>query len=151
MSTQLLIENICDAIRTTLKEATEVDYGHSYDELKEGMPDVKTLQVYPESGEGDITTNTGQTTFQGGIQHYEYEIIADYYASARKDIGEDMAALVPGISSIIAKIQAQKTKPYFGLAGIESFRWRFERVVFQYGAETERYVGARFYLTIRTF
>lgn len=149
----ITIAQICDAIESTLGAATGITRSQSYDELTEGMPpgDLPLLQVYPEAGEADITGTTDRSSFRGGVRQTELIIIADLYAHQRSHMGEDMEILVDGIDAFIDVMEAQDTKDYFGLAGLQAFHWRFERVTFVYGNPQLPYVGARFYLTIRIF
>ncbi len=148
----ITLAQICDAIESTLDNATTVVRSESYDELTEGIHDLPMLQVYPESGEQDIAGATDRSTFGGRgdpQRQTEFVIIADYYANQRSHIGEDMAALVNGIDAIQNVFEGQDKKPYFGLAYLQAFHWRWERVTFTY-AEID-YIGARFYLTVRVF
>ena len=148
----ITISQICDAVRDTLEDA--VDHVHSYDELKEGMSDPETLQVYPQTltqSAANAQTGTDRFTFQAGVRDTNIDIHADYYAKQRGHIGEDMAVLVAGVDSIISYLEIQDTKPYFGLTGLKAFTWRAERVTFEYGENLARYVGMRFVITFRVF
>ncbi len=149
----ITIAQICNAIESTLGAATGISRSQSYDELTEGLPpgDLPLLQVYPETGEADVAGATDRSTFRAGVRQTELVIVADLYARQRSHIGEDMAALVDGVDAVIDVLEAQDTKNYFGLAGVQAVRWRFERVTFVYGDPQLPYVGARFYLTVRVF
>lgn len=144
---------VCNAIESTLATATGINVTQSYNELTEGIHDENLLQVYPESGEVSAVSNTDRRTFGSSSvvpkRHDESIYHVDYYATQRSNIGDDMAKLVPGITAIKAKLNEQNGKPYFGLSGIKSFKWRWERVVWDYGGVS--YIGARFYLTITIF
>lgn len=148
----ITLAQICDAVRDTLETATGVSYAHSYDELQEGMPDTPTLQVYPQSLNQDPTTaGTDRTSFQGGVRQTNIVIHADLYAARRSHLGENMATLLPLVDAIVTRLEAQNTKPYFGLVGLKAFAWSAERVTFEYGDPLERYMGMRFVLTFRVF
>jgi hypothetical protein len=147
----ITIAQICDAVASTLSAATTSPRTQSYDELTEGMQDTPTLQVYPEDGNQDPSGNTDRTSFKAGVRQTMLTVNADYYAHQRAHIGEDMAALVNGIDAITNILEAQDTKPYFGLAGIQAFSWSWRRVTFVYGDPQQSYVGARFTLNIRVF
>ena len=148
----ITIAEILDAITALLLNASEVDYAQSYDELTEGIIDDKLLQVYWEATIQDPESEgTAQTSFQGEIRQTELTIHADYFATTRKHIGEDMAVLIAGIDEIQARLETQKKKPYFGLAGIKAYKWSAQRVVFEYGDPAVRYTGARHIITIRVF
>lgn len=153
MSDVINVSAICDAIEATLSTAAGLARSQSYDELTEGMNDTPTLQVYPESGGQDVTTNTDRTTFRAGLQQEEIVINADLYARQRSHIGEDMAQLVTSLDAIRAVLKIQKTGNYFGMAdkGIKAFAWTWQRVIFTYGESAQKYVGVRFVLTLRMF
>ena len=149
----ITLAQICDAIEATLATATTVKRSQSHDELTEGIHDTPMLQVYPENGRQDAGEgSTDRFTFGGGgnpVRQTELTIHADYYARQRSHIGQDMEALVDGIDAITNVLEGQDQKNYFGLAGIQAFSWRWDRVVFIYAGVN--YIGARFMLTVRVF
>lgn len=145
----ITLAQICDAIESTLDDATTLVRSQSYDELTEGIHDTPLLQVYPESGSQSPPGMTDRHTFQGGVRQTEFIIHADYYAQQRVNIGEDMAALVDGIDAMTAVFEGQDQKAYFGLEGLKAFSWRWDRVTFDYAGVA--YVGARFVITVRVF
>ena len=145
------LAQILDAITTTLETATTNPRGESYDELTESIPDLPLLQVYPESANQDPAGGTERTSFGAGVRQTSLVVNADYYARQRSDIGEDMAALVNGIDAITDVLEGQDKKPYFGLDGIKAFAWSWSRVVFLYGDPEQKYIGARFVITLRFF
>ena len=156
--TTVTLHQICDAIETTLSTATGLAVSETFDELTEGIHDRALLQVYPESCAVDATTGAAarndRTTAQRGVAVTEFVFHADVYAQQRTSIGEDMAALVPLIDAITARLEAQTRSPLFGLVLggvniIKSFKWSWSRVVFEY-AEA-KYMGARFVITVRVF
>jgi hypothetical protein len=142
---------ICDAIESTLGAAAGVSRSESYDELSDGVTETPTLQVYWESTEEDISGSTDRTSFRAGMRQDEHLFHGDLYVRQRSHIGEDMQKLVEMKDAIDAVLVAQTDKPYFGLAGIQAFHWRAERVTFVYGDPQIPYVGIRYYITIRTF
>lgn len=153
------VAEICDAVDTELGEALVAAgvliVSQNYDELTEGMNDPGVLQIYPESeGLTDSLSGFGQTqqmTFgEDGLIQEEIIIHADYYAKQRANIGDDMAVLIPGIEAIRDKIKEQKCPP-FGLTGIRTFQWSWERTVWEYGQPELKYIGARFILRMRLF
>lgn len=153
------IGQIVTAIATTLETATVLVSGTGVvqdanaSELSEGIQDRNTLQVYPEEGRTDTTGNTDRTGFRGGVRVTEITIHCDYYARQRSHIGEDMKALLDGADSIISVLEAQNTKPYFGLDGIKAFAWTWTRILFEYGQgnNSVKYVGVRFIFKITVF
>jgi len=149
---RITLQSVNDAIESTLSAATTLARSQSYDELTEGIPDLPLLQVYPEAWGPARTGRTHAITGGGAVRNTEWVFHADYYARIRSSIGEDMAALVPGIDAIEAVLEAQQSKPYFGLAEIESFNWEGSRVIFQYGGDAlQQYMGARYVITVRVY
>lgn len=147
----ITIARICDAIETTLATATTVMASESYDELAEGIHDFPTLQVYWESSNQSEESSTDRFTFQAGCRQTNMVIHADYYARQRSHINEDNKAVVDGADAIINVLENQNTKPYFGLDGLQSFRWEASRVIFVYGDAQTSYVGIRFMIAVRVF
>jgi hypothetical protein len=152
------VHQLCDAIETTLGSAAGIQVHQTFDELTEGVNDRAVLQVYPESCRMDAiaraTTHNDRTASLRGVAVAEFVFNADIYAQQRTSIGEDMAALVPLIDAIVARLEAQKKTPLFGLtvsgiAPIKSFKWDWRRVVFEYAQA--QYMGVRFTITIWIF
>ena len=155
------VHQICYAIESTLSTATGIAVSQTFDKLTEGIHDRAVLQVYPEScSEVDAGTRAGagtrndRLTSQRGVAITEFVFHADVYAQQRTSIGEDMAALVPLIDAITARLEAQQGSPLFGLtvggiAPIKAFKWSWRRVVFEY-AEAQ-HMGVRFVITVRIF
>lgn len=140
---------INDALTTTLGAAASLIRSQSYDELTEGMADTPTMQIYFEEWASDPTTTDDRHTFRGGGRVTEILYHVDVYVNQSANIGEDMARIAITVDEIIAILQSQNVKPYFGLDGIKAFRWRCVRAVFNY-ADAD-YRGVRFYLTIIVF
>jgi hypothetical protein len=149
--TNISLAQVLDAVTNTLKVAPILERAMSYNELTEGMNDLPALEVYPQSGDQDTATATDRTTFQAKVRQTGLAIAVDYYAQQRKHIGEDMAKLVDGIDQLLNIFEQQNTSPFFGLPGIKNFRFRWERVTFEYGDPAINYVGARFTLEVRIF
>jgi len=141
---------ICDSIEAYLAIACpSVSRTQSYDELTEGMNDTPTLQVYPEACENVAAESGTQfTTFQGGVIQSTIIVHVDYYARQRNHIDEDMATLVAGLDELHTAFEEAGCPP-FGLEGIRSFQWSWNRVIFAYASV--EYMGARFVLRLRTF
>ena len=148
----ITIAQICNAVESTLGAAATVKRSQSYDGLTEGMQDFPTLQIYPEAGNQDPGGgNTDRTTFKAGVRQTELIVHADYYARQRSHLGEDMAAIVNGWDAITNELEKQDSKPYFGLDGLQAFKWTAQRVIFEYGDPKVRYTGVRFVITFRIF
>jgi hypothetical protein len=145
----ITLAQICNGIESALSAATTLARSQSYDELTEGVHDIPTLQVYPESGLQDAGGNTDRTTFGAGVRQTEFTIHADYYAAQQSNIGEDMAALVNGIDAIQNELEKQDSTR-FGFSDHNlSFRWSWTRVQFVYNEAN--YMGARFIIVVRVF
>ena len=144
----ITLAQICNAIETQLMTATGLSYTQSYNELKEGMNDWPMLQVYWDGSNQDPGGNADRSTFHAGVRQTDITVFADLYACPRRDIGEDMAALLPLVDAVVNVLEAQKN-PNFGLLGIKGFNWSAQRVIFRYG-ETD-FMGARFTIRIKVF
>lgn len=143
----ITLGQIVDAIETQLSTATGLVRSQSYSELTEGQNVLPTLQVYPQSGNTDASTANDRTTFKAAVRQYTYTIHADLYARQRSHIGEDMNKLVTMIDAIENRLTAEKDGD-FGLAGMKSFKWSWERVNFVYGDPAINYYGARFTIQV---
>jgi hypothetical protein len=144
------ITELCAAVKSTLDNSL-INYIQEPKDLTEGIQDQRVLQIYPESGATDVFTNTDRRTFSAGVRQSEIIINCDYYLRQRAHLGEEMADLLPGIDAIIERLEAQQTKPYFGLTWIKAFSWRWERTTFVYGDAQMPYIGARFILRFIVF
>jgi hypothetical protein len=142
---------INDAIEDKLGKALGLARSQSYDELTDGMTDTPTLQVYWQRDNTDPQGMTSMTTFRTGVQQTEIIFHADLFARQRSHIGEDMKVLYEVMQEIREALEAETTKPYFDLEGIQAFRWTSERVTFEYGDPSLPYVGARYTITVRVF
>ena len=143
------LADLCDAIATTLDEIDELKRVESYNELKEDFRDTPMAQVYPESGETDVTSGTDRSGYRGGKRSVDTLFYVDIPCNQRSHLAEDMQATMEIIDLVEAKLTEQNTKPYFGHPDIMSFRWRWERITFERSGGL--YVGVRFQLWVRTF
>jgi hypothetical protein len=138
---------INDAIEDKLGAALGLARSQTYDELTDGMTDTPTLQVYWQRD----NTDPSMTTFRTGVQQVEMTFHADLFARQRSHIGEDMKVLYEVMQEVREMLEAETTKPYFDLEGIQAFSWTSERVTFEYGDPSQPYVGVRYMLTVRVF
>ena len=147
----LTLSEICVGIEASLSAAIGVQSSTSFDGLTEGIApfDCPRLEVYPESGSCDLSTRTDRTAFNAGVQQSLIVVHADLYARQRSQLGEDMGAVVPLVDSIIDVLQAQEKPPFFDVAGIKAFSWRWSRAVFR--RAQARYAGARFVISLKVF
>jgi len=149
------IAQICDAVASTLSATTGLLRTQSYDELTEGMQTLPTLQVYPESWETSMDSATDRISFVDantgipGHRYTEIVLFLDLICRQRSHLGEDWGEAVEMADNLDNQLNLEGDCPHFGLAGIRSFRWSAQRVLFPY-SETGN-VGFRFTLTVRIF
>jgi len=142
---------ICDAIAATLATITQLKKVQSYDELTEDYGDLPMAQVYPEASDTDSRSGaTDRTSFRAGVRVTEAMFHVDVPCRQRSHVDEDTRALVEMAELVQAKLEAQHVKPYFGLEGIRSFRWRWERVNFERSGGV-LYPGVRFIIWATVF
>jgi len=143
---------INSGITATLAEVTGVNEVQDYDDLTEGMNNLPAVQVYWEEDDDKSSTygKSDRMTFGGNVgQCFTFHV--DVYARRRSNIGQDMAATLPLVDTIDAKIRAQVgSSAPFGVA-IQSFQWEWSRCVFEYGAKDRTYMGARCVLKVETY
>ncbi len=145
--------DICDAIADTLATAEGLTRTQSYDELTEGYEDLPLLQVYPQTGGTDVASGTDRTTYRGGVRQSDLTFRADVICRPRAFLAEDMAKTSELIDDVETVLEAQNTRPFFGLAAIKAFRWTWTITTFTQGAEPNlrQYMGARFEIVVRVF
>ena len=148
----ITIQQMCDAVATTLAAATGLNTVQSVNQLSEGLgrADLPLLQVYWQSLVMDAQAGTDRAAYQGGVRYKLFTLRLDLYAAQRVDMQENMADVVAMVDNILGVFEVQNTKPYFALAGIKAFRLdSAERVVLEYTAGAGgpvHYMGARFEL-----
>lgn len=143
------LEELCDALETTLATVAKIDVTQSFDELSDGIHDRFLLQVYPNSGNADAMGRTDRATFKGGRRVTMHTIHCDIHVGPASDIGQDMGDTVNVIDEVWNKLEEQDEKPYFGEDGIQSWSWRYNYATFQYANYQTR--GVRFYIDVWTF
>ena len=148
----ITLAQMCNAVKATLETAIGINKAQSYNELSEGYDDLPLLQVYPWSGETDMTAlNTAQSTFRGGSRVTETLIHADVVCRQRSHLDEDMAKVVEMQEAVQSVLFDQHTRPYFGDGGIKGWRSRWEVVSFPRGDPQVTYLGVRFFVYLRWF
>ncbi len=151
----LTLAQLCDGIAATLATVSGIERVQSYNELTDGLPpgDLPIVQVWPDGGGGDDTGNTDRHTLRGGVRVLDATVNADLYAHKRTQLGENMGDYVTLCDAIISKIEEQDTKPYFGVTGLQSFKWSWRYATFTFSplGETGSYTGARFTFVCRIF
>jgi len=155
------VGEICDAIATTLSTTVGIARTQSYNELTEGMNTLPTLQVYPDFWEVSAGSETDRHAFVDataavpGLRISEFTIFCDLYVRRRSQLDEDWGEAVDLASTLHDKLDEEGRCPLFSQAGIRTFHWTAQRVVFEYGRDGQGqplfYVGFRFTLTVRVF
>jgi hypothetical protein len=144
------LAELTDAVADTLADAASLGSTQSYNEITEGAVDLPSLQVFPLSfAEDSSGGETDRKTFQAGVRVKDIGIRINVFAAIRQNLAENMTAYVTLMDELIDIIEAQDTKPYFGLEGIKSFRWNFEHVIFEHGAM--KIVGAQLDIVLGVF
>lgn len=139
--------DLSKAIGTTLSAAAVVQRLEQYDGLSEGMPDKGVLQVYPDQNIGtSFDSDTHKLTLQTKHTIKEYTCLADFYVRPRSQIAEGMDEFVQAVDDFEDILDVQDC-PNFGRNEIRSFRWNWDRVIFDYAGD--QYVGLRIFITIR--
>lgn len=146
------ITQMCDHVKETLGLAEGIMRAQSIGDLTEDYPDLPLMQVYWENSETDVMGGTAdRSTFRGGVRVNETQVTVDVPCRQRSHIDEDITAVTEIADAIIDILDAQNVKPYFGLAGIQGFRWRCERVNFSRGDPNIIYPGLKFTIWLRVF
>lgn len=138
------LTDTCEGIAETLGAAAGIKRAEANEGIPEGVHDCPYLEVYPEQGGGAKGSQTDRNTFGAGLRLQHMEIYADLYAGARDQIGENLAVVAQEIDAIIDVLEEQTAAPFFGVEGLKTFKWRWQRVIIE--RNNENYVGARFYL-----
>jgi len=151
-SSDISLAQICDAIESTLDDATDMGRSESYDALSESprSGDTPVLQVYPQSGDCDIENKADRSTFGAHVRQRQYLFHADLLARKRSHLKDDMKKTTEMIEAMEDILEAQKTGPAFSLDGIKALHWRWERLIFQPTTD-DQFMGARFYITVKVW
>ena len=145
---------ICDAIKVPMTTIASIRRVNCYYELTEGMNTLPTLEIYPERWNTDTATETDRTTAcaPNMLRQTNVVVYLDLYARQRSQIAEDWNQAVEVADDIQDKLEEQCACPIFGLAGVRSFQWEAQRVVFERDwTPPPQYAGFRFILTLRIF
>jgi len=149
------IGEITTAVHDSIALVGALNSVQNYNELTEGMNTLPGAQIYPESGDCDAATETDRTTFVDaatgvpGVRQAEVMVRVDVYARQRSQLAEDWDTAVDLLDAVYDQLETQGDCPLFGLTGIRSYRFTWQRVVFEYA--TIAYTGFRFELFFRVF
>jgi hypothetical protein len=154
IETPITIGQICDAIAAVVATSPGIQDVQSYNQITEGMQDNMVAQVYPESAEVSWQSDTDTITFCGGVQAMNMIVRVDLIGDERAHVGQNWGDVIDVASALHDTLAAEGNCtdgrcPHFGLNGIQSFRFTWQRVLFTYA--TALHVGVRFELEIRVF
>lgn len=150
----ITIGQICDAIAAVVATSSGINRVQSYNQITEGMQDHPTAQIYPESAEVSWRSDTDTLSFCGGVQAMNMIVRVDLIGDERAHAGQNWGTIIDVASALHDTLVAEGNCtdgrcPHFGLDGIQSFRFTWQRVLFTYA--TVLHVGMRFELQIRVF
>ncbi len=151
MVATVTVRAIYDAIESTMGGITGIARAQGPDDLREGAPDLPLLRVLPASGEVDESSPTERATFTGGkstiapVRRHHLIVHADVLVCLLGFIAENMNRLLDILDAAYDTLELQRNQ-YFGLAYINNFHWKWERVVAELG--TEKFVALRFTLDV---
>lgn len=145
------IAEVCDAIEDHLEHATGIIRSQSYDELQDAPLDLPCLQVAPASGNTDAIGESSRYTFKSVRRMAEMTVYADVLCRQRSHLDLDVSKAIEMQDAVQQLLEAEKTRPFFGLAAISDFWWSWALTEFvRGGAGGEvRYYGVRFTITCR--
>lgn len=137
------VSELTRAVRDTLGAAASIVQAQAGRDITEAAPDTPMMQVYLQRFQISAGSQTDRTTFRGGRRHKLYALNVDVYVHPRSTLGDEMALLETVLDELITILEAQDTKPYFGLDAIDAFKVNdIERVVIE--NTTFQYSGYRF-------
>lgn len=146
----ITLTQIVEAIRLELDGIASFKQVQGGSTITESIPETPLGQVYVETVQQDVTSQTDQTTF-GTSPTRQTQIIVhvDVYARVRSNIGTDMAAIMTVADAVITELESQPPAKPFSLTGLRAFNWTANRVIFTYA--NQELVGMRFVLTFRVY
>lgn len=139
-----------NALADTLATATGINAHQGYAELSEDVHDFPMVRVWFVSMECDPFGMTDRTTMQAVVRQYDFTFQANVVARQRSNSEEDSQAVVDVTDAVIDKFDEQDLKPYFGLDGIQAFRYTIDSQSWRTEGGAE-YVGVTASITIRVF
>lgn len=144
------LRTISEAIAKAIGTSSLFKQAQARTRLTEGIPETPLAQVYFESQDTSANSNTDRRSFgstaQPPIKQSTVVYHIDIYAAQRNNIGADMAAIEDTVDEVDRILDSETRSPFFGVDGIKSFKYRIERVVFDYASV--KYAGARFIITM---
>ncbi len=152
---RITTRQMTDAVKKVVEGVPRFKQVQANESLAETISEVPLVQIYLERRENQIG-NTDRTGFGGSrklsnespIRVKRTTIFVDVYARQRSNIGDDVAAVQDLADEVDEAFEQLDNKPYFGLEGIGAFKYRLERVTFDYN--NVKYAGLRFTLELST-
>jgi len=143
----VLIQDLVVAVRDDLALTPGIRLSTGYDNLTEAINEFPLVQVYPESGEVAHRSRTDRTTFGAVLRQEQMVLHVDVFAQQRFDMAHDMMAVIDVADAVRARLESHAETPPFGVTGVDTWRWTWTRVIFEYGDPRTQYVGIRFILS----
>jgi hypothetical protein len=137
----MTITELTSAVRDTLGEAPSIVQAQAAPQMTEAIPDAPMFQVYLQKFQLSANSQTDRNSFaMRGAQpkrHKVYSLNVDVYGHVRSTLGEEMALLETLLDELITILEAQNTKPYFGLDAIDTFKVNdVDRAVIEVGSQS---------------
>ena len=147
----ILITDMCTGIKNVVELATGVERAYDYDEMPEAVnnDDTPALVVYFQALEEDPTNQTASSTFRSVVRQRDWVFHVDVLAAQRNHLNENNKIMCEMADAIIDTLETQDSRPFFGVAGAQQFKFTAERVVINLGAVD--FYGIRFIITVRSF
>jgi len=147
----ILITDMCTGIKEVVELATGVERAYDYDEMPEAVnnDDTPALVVYFQALEEDPTNQTASSTFRSVVRQRDWIFHVDVLAAQRNHLNENNKKMCEMADAIIDTLETQDSRPFFGVAGAQQFKFTAERVVINLGAVD--FYGIRFIITVRSF
>ena len=147
----ILITDMCTGIKEVVELATGVERAYDYDEMPEAVnnDDTPALVVYFQALEEDPTNQTASSTFRSVVRQRDWVFHVDVLAAQRNHLNENNEVMCKMADAIIDTLETQDSRPFFGVAGAQQFKFTAERVVINLGAVD--FYGIRFIITVRSF
>lgn len=143
------LRTLLDGVKSTLGTANGMVRAEALEDITDGVSDLPILKIFFWSANADANSQTDRSSFGGGVKLTQVVVNADLFATEQSHMGEDDGGVVDGFDAVVAILQAQNAKPYFGVDGLKGFRWEAQRAEIGWG--NEKYSGIRFTLTFTIF
>lgn len=148
---RVYLSAILQGVRRTFENQGVMAMVQTLDSLTEGIPDLPLMSIYPESKSTDSRSgSTNRSSFGGGVKQSETTIQVYVHAAMRSNIDEDFTRLVDVVDAVDTVLDEQN-EDIFGINGVKSFKWDWNRAIIEYGEPSQKYVGALYTLVFTVF